>query len=119
MSATFNKLVTDFLPNMSTFTDFYNAVNTAISKHFPKMCKTVCDFHDVCFCDECCDTYKLNNFSEFLNACEHCDATCAIVGISETKINQLQLLVKFAEHMESLEDLRLLEEPSTADAEML
>ena len=119
MSATFNRLVTEFLPNMSTFTDFYNAVNTAISKHFPKIGKTVCEFHDVCFCDECCDMYKLNNFSNFLNTCEHADAGCAILGISEKKINQLQLLVKFAEHMETLEDIKLLDEPFTADADML
>ena len=115
MSIAFNQILSRFLQDMSTFNMFHDAIVGAVSKHFPTVEKIVCEFHGICFCDECCNMYKLNNFSGFLNTCDHDDADCAVACISEKRINQLQLLLKYAEHMEEVEEEKILNEALAGD----
>ena len=76
-------------------------VEASISKHFPNFLQPLCQTHDVCWCDECLMWYKTSGFTMFRNSCEHFDAQCQDVNFSAKRINQLQLILKYADHLEA------------------
>ena len=110
MSSSFDKVVSSFLNSMTSFEEFTASINSAILKHFPLLAKPVCPFHDICFCDECCELYKNDKFTYFLNSCEHECAQCLDAAVSVKRISQLELLLQYAQHLERTDEEALMKE---------
>jgi hypothetical protein len=92
----------------STLTYLFSSVNASISKHFPNFSQPLCQAHDVCWCEECLMEYKTTRFTMFRNSCEHFDAQCQEVSFSVQHINQLQLILKYADHLEAAEEAEII-----------
>ena len=52
--------------------------------------------------------YKATGFTIFRNSCEHFNAQCQDVSFSVQRINQLQFILKYADHLEALEEAEII-----------
>ena len=71
-----------------------------LEKNFPKIKQNVCNYHGICWCAICVQEYKENGFTMFNNSCSHFEAQCTDVEYSLEMINQIEFLLKYANHLE-------------------
>ena len=102
---------------VSTLAYLFAIVEASVNKHFPKLTQPLCEFHEVCWCVQCLTEYKTSGFTKFRNACEHLDAQCSDAHLSTQYINQLQLILKYADHLEASAEEKIIRQLDSVDME--
>lgn len=102
---------------VSTLAYLFAIVEASVNKHFPKLPQPLCEFHEVCWCDQCLTEYKTSGFTNFRNACEHLDTQCLDAQLSVHYINQLQLILKYADHLEASAEEKIIKQLDSVDME--
>ena len=112
MDSTFNTVIDTLLPRMSAYRKLREEAAELVNRIFPKLGGCVCPFHNICFRDECMNEYVKDVFTSFHNHCTHEDAQCMIAAVSEKRITQLELLLRYAEKVSDDEEAALLAQKS-------
>ena len=102
----------------STLTYLFSMVDDSISKHFPKFSIPLCQTHNVCWCEECLLYYQTTGFTKFRNSCDHFEAQCLEASFSPLRINQLQLILKYADHLEATVEEEIIRRLDSAEGDV-
>lgn len=102
---------------VSTLAYLFTIVEASVNKHFPKLPQPLCEFHEVCWCVQCLTEYKTSGFTKFRNACEHLDVQCSDAHLSTHYINQLQLILKYADHLEASAEEEIIRQLDSMEME--